>query len=490
MTSKTIQITRWDRGISDDYLNLSDGYLDYCENVKLGKRSAKQISNITTEIPIDTDDVQVLLNKLIRIGGSTYAYGKTTATNYVKVFKISTDGIESLGGSGTYGGQDNPLFAYYNGYIYYHSGIATLGRVVVSTDANDSSWGSFSSSYGLLQGGLGWGSYVYCYSDSTNYIYRIDLSAGTVSPMIYIPIDQTIVELVDYGNLIAIICSSIYEKSKMYLWDGANTETFYDVIDIGNGKVAGADLLDGAITVVLGDKTYRGLKILRYNGTQFQTLVTYQGREQLSGYRHIIPASRVKVYGSYLYFMAYASRPNSSEEYEYSIIKYGREDIYNYNALSICKTLEVGEESSSIDYNDFVIINDEVVSTEDDLKIYATIYTGSNETTSIYSTIPETFESQPVVIETGYYDFGYGGRKNLKTIGISFDKLTTGQSVLLKYKIDGDTSWTSFTSFTSGSYSKLTPNIPFNLIKFRVEGLGGVNINGLIAKAEYSAVEL
>src|SRR6185295_16978423 len=90
------------------------------------------------------------------------------------------------------------------------------------------------------------------------------------------------------------------------------------------------------------------------------------------------------------------------------------------------------------------------------------------------------------ILETQIVDFGdIDPDKTLLTFKISFVKLTSGQSVVLKYKVDDQTSWTTVGSYsTVGGVSKTFLNIEStgdnfssgHEFRFRIESLGGCQI--------------
>jgi hypothetical protein len=76
--------------------------------------------------------------------------------------------------------------------------------------------------------------------------------------------------------------------------------------------------------------------------------------------------------------------------------------------------------------------------------------------------------------------------KALHGASVTFEALTSGQSVTLKYRKDGATAWT--TAKTESTIGKLSLTAPlrgnFREIQFRIESTGGAKPNGLKMKYE------
>jgi hypothetical protein len=101
------------------------------------------------------------------------------------------------------------------------------------------------------------------------------------------------------------------------------------------------------------------------------------------------------------------------------------------------------------------------------------------------------------VYETQILNFGDSEvDKTLVKARVSFRKLTTGESVTLKYRVDGATAWTTIGSFsTVGGLSKTFTLIESSAVafasgkeyEFRVESTGGAEITGLELQARVNS---
>ena len=496
MAIKTIQINKF-LTIGENKRNLPNGVLHYLENVEVGTdNSVKQVLNVTT-----TDNDQCIL-KLIQYNNIVYGLGFDNTTNKdVTLYKYDTNAYVALTNGTVAGGTlrlYSPFLAVKDGYIYFDPGQNYIARYEIATNTMSATWHAHN---GGMLGGTLWQNKLWCWGDSDNYIYHID--GSDLVQGILIPTDQTIKDIIPYGDYLAILCTASQTSndgvSRMYLWDGSDT-IFIDIVDIGYGEVSGGDVLDGIIYAGISFKNKKGFRLKAYTGGIFQTVYTYYGKKnEVSDYIYSFIASQLKAYTGYLYFMVVGARPGSSfaDVYEATIFRYGRKNADEPYGLSVYKSLEVepavGNTVGSVG-NDFVIDeNDTYALSLNQNSIYAVVYEASYKTRQVKSTA-STFTAQPGVIETSIFT---GGDSHIqkKLIGVSTQcvPITSGQSITLKYKADAETTWTTFATInTVGSISQETLNVEatganlpqFKEIAFRAELLGGAELTGILIKYE------
>ena len=97
------------------------------------------------------------------------------------------------------------------------------------------------------------------------------------------------------------------------------------------------------------------------------------------------------------------------------------------------------------------------------------------------------------LVETQTFNFGETEmEKRLDKVKVSFRKMAAGESVVLKYKVDGATSWTTIGTFdTDDAISKTflreeTAGVDFKSgkeFKFQINSVGGTEITGFSALA-------
>jgi hypothetical protein len=456
--------------------DLPNGYFSYLENVELKTKSAKQVANNVVTIN------NYNLRSVIEVGGTVFGLGWEQSNGKIVVYYDLTGTPAYSQASTLYSsnGKAYPFFISDGTYIYYDNG-NSIGKYTISSHAQNGDW--ITGVTGGLAGGIFWNKYLYGFQPQD--VYVVDTTNATATKMVTVPPDQTIVQLVPYGQLLAIICTSSTNECYMFLWDGVNVTAtpWTDIVKIGYGTLFGAELIDGVITAFVNFKNARGFRIKKYDGAKFITTNTYYGRKNLAGNKYVSGNSQIKHASGYLYFIALATTPNSANNYDNVIMRYGRDDDTQGYQLSVWKTLEISTNNSN-QSNDLVIVesNSSIIPA-----VYASVLTDTNVTTSSHNVRTEVFTSQPAVIETGIFTGGDSSiEKQLKELSIKCDPLTSGQSATLKYKINAETSWTTiYVMNTVGdiSYEPVNESNGDNLktfkeIQFRIELLGGCKLVG------------
>jgi len=489
----------WSGIINNERSTLASGFY-YGENINIKGKHIKQVVNNQDENACGYD-VDNYITKVIQVGSTMYALGQdgnNDTTIWIKANNLTglwETAINTTIRNTTYRGGDS-LLACINNVLFLDGGTDYIAKYTIDTDTINATWASLS---GGLKGGEVWQGRIYGW-DTNNYIYAIDPVADTLTQKILIPAEQTPVQIVPYGNLLMIICTSTVTNSKAYLWDGVNTSTFIDILDLGKGTVSGGNILDGIIYAVIGSGNKRNFKIKAYNGGIFQTAFTYSARPDRNGtYAYIQPASRVKVFSGYIYFIITGTKPDGTyaNYYEYSIARFGRDESINPMTFSIYKTLDFSSARAidgQTDNNDFTILENIVGTEEQDEKsIVAFINSDTKKTTGFIGSVND-FTKEAGIVETFKYN-GRDGSQEKKLMGVSayyFALSTTGQ-VVMKYKKDEETTWTTiFTDTTDDSLSHQSVNIEetwavlpiFKEIQLRFEMIGGAELTGWKMKYE------
>ena len=506
MAIKEIKISRFDGGMIGEDRDFGDGYFKYLENVLVGDKinSIKQTPNTTNTV----NDRHIVAMQ--EVGGTIYGLGwENGGTQDVTVYSGSFNTAFSALTSGTVASTNlrtnSPLFEYYNGVLYFDAGSYVASYTIATNTMN----ATYSAISGGLKGGAVWQGNIYGWGNTnTKTVYVTNTSTAVTTAMISVPSDQTIVDLIPYGNYLAIICTSTSTTSRMYLWDGVTTTTFADIVDIGYGTVAGADILDGQIYALIAFPNLKGFRLKIYTGSVFKTLLNYDARANSANTLiYCEPASRLKAFTGYLYFLIVGSRPYSTYAsiYEMSLFRYGKKDSSKQNTLSVIKSIEctdnltVGSTLGSV-RNDFIVTekySTTVSSSFPKQQIVSTILTGASTMTEVKTAIDSNnavYTSQDGVVETGLYTGADASKeKYLKGISAYFSPLPSGGSVQLFYKKNEDTTWTHiFNETTANAISHEAVNIEstgtilpiFREIAFRAELGGGAELTGLKFKYE------
>lgn len=473
----------------------------YSENLEVGKgKSVKQVVNNQAE-NVGNYSVDNYITKLIQVGTNIYGLGQDNNTNHDTTIWTKTNQLNANWAivtngtiaSTTFRGGDS-LFTYLNGSFYFDGGNDYISKYTGTTMT--ATWKPLT---GGMKGGTIWQGNIYGWNGQN--VYCIDPVAGTVTDMIAIPTDQTIVDLVASGNLMHIICTSTVTVSRMYIWDGVSTTVFTDIVDIGMGTVSGGAVLEGQTVVAISTPNKRTLKLKIYNANGiFGNLFTYTARTNRAGtYNYILPASKLKTFSGFIYFIVTGTQPDGTYAglYEYAIARFGREEPINPLTFSIYKTLDFSSArviDGAVTNNDFTIIESIVGGSDTvDRAIHAVINSDTNKTT-FFSSSSNTYTAQPGVLETfkftGADKNGIGDSSITKLLlGIStqYTALPTAGQVICKYKKDEELTWTTiFTDTTDNAISHEAINIEssgvalvaFKELQLRFELTGGAELTG------------
>ena len=346
---KEIKLNRWDLGMSDEERDLPNGYFRYLENVNCGEkiRGLKQVADTTSSA--STRGILAVLD----INGTIYGHGKDT-NGKVCIWKydgtwnsytpaVTADYCWDLSSGDT---PFYPFFVYSTGYIYFQNG-NNVGRYTISDNTVVGNWVAAGT---YLMGGVAWQGDFY---GRTQYDVWKVTTAPAVTDMLTFSADQKIVALIPYGNLMAIITTAQITECKMYLWDGVTTTTYYDIFPIGIGDVLGAGLVNGTIKVVMAGKTKKDFRIMSYNGSQFNTEYTYNGRANTSGTVNTSLISQAKVYRDYLTFLGQTSTPNTTDTKSIALFRYGAKQLGLPNSMSIYNNFSFQPTTANNKTNDF-----------------------------------------------------------------------------------------------------------------------------------------
>jgi hypothetical protein len=496
----------WSGVVNNPRSTLASGFY-YGENVNIKGKHIKQVVNNQDENACGYD-VDNYVTKIVQVGSTLYALGQDNNVDNDTTIWVKAKNLTDVWGTmtnttirgTTYRGGDS-LLACINNVLFIDGGTDYIGKYTIDTDTMDADWASLS---GGLKGGEVWQGRIYGW-DTSNYIYAIDPVADTLTQKILIPAEQTPVQIVPYGNLLMIICTSTVTNSKAYLWDGISTTAFIDILDLGKGTVSGGDILDGIVYAVIGSPNKRNLKIKAYNGGIFQTVFSYSARPDREGtYAYIQPASRVKAFSGYVYFIITGTKPDGTyaNYYEYAIARFGRDEPINPMTFSIYKTLDFSSArvlDGQTDNNDFTILENIVGTEEQDEKSIVAFINSDTKKTTEFIGSNNDFTEEAGVVETFKIN-GADGSQEKKLMGVAgyYTALSETGQVVMKYKIDGGTGWVEiFTDTTDGALSYQAVNLvgtwgalpTFKEIQLRFEMLGGVTLTGWKMKYEELTVK-
>jgi len=503
MAIKTIGQTNFWTGMTNDIRNTLSTVVYYSENIETGKgKTLKQVVNNQAENVCNYNS-SAYITKTIQVGTDIYGLGMFSGTADETTLWKKTNSLSSNWAVATDGSiaatafrAGDVLLSSVDNYIYIDGGSAYVAKYDIANTTMTAEWKYAAT--GNLKGGTIWQGNIYGWNGQD--IYQIDPVAETVTNMKAVSSEQTIVDLVPYGNLLMAVCTSTITNSKAYLWNGVSTTAWVDILDLGFGTVSGGANLDGIIYIVIGSDNKRNIKIKAYNGGVFQTQFTYTAKPNRAGtYEYIMLASKVKVYSGFIYFIITGTKPDGTyaNYYEYAIARYGREEPVNPMTFSIYKTLDFtstrGLDGQTTN-NDFVIIENIVGASDTQEKsILAFINSNSSATTEFLSST-NTYDAQAGIIETVKYNGGDSSVvKQLKSVSGFFSALGSSGQVVMDYKKDEELTWTTIFTNASGSalsYEAVSVestglNLPqFKEMQFRFKLTGEAELTGWKAKFE------
>jgi hypothetical protein len=233
-----------------------------------------------------------------------------------------------------------------------------------------------------------------------------------------------------------------------------------------------------------------------YNGI-FTPEYVYNARyNRAKTYNYVIPSSVVKSYDSFIYFIVNGTRSDSAFAtiYECMVFRYGRMSSEDNYGLSIFTTLDStpsGEGELTLGGDNDLIIYTGSTTQKQQHYLAATLPTLSGSYNSNYYESNLTFSttaSEAGVIETTKH-IGEDSSTEKKLVGITlyYDPLPTDGQVIVKYKKDEESTWTTiFTDGTNSAISHSACNIEstgaelpiYKEIQFRFELTGGAQITG------------
>ncbi len=324
------------------------------------------------------------------------------------------------------------------------------------------------------------------YLPYNNKLVRVS-SGGTVTDAVLtLPTNLKITSICNYGNYLAIACSPIqdygYGASKVFLWNLTSSDV-QEVIDWGEGDLRILENIEGSLVGVtdryLGSALglTRGSMVLKmYSGGTPVVIKEIFG----SGTNPVvIPTSKV-VLKNRVFFTARVYLALNGD-YNEGIWSFGRKNV---NSPYVVTLDFVDENADSDGIQSFGSAADIFyVSHSGDGSIDRTSGNGGDYQSFLFTSI---YESQ-------IFDFGdVFSDKRLESFKLSVSKLLTGQSVVVKYKVDGATSWTTIGTYdTDGGVSRTFLREELGAVdfksgkefQFRLESTGGAEITGWKAKA-------
>lgn len=491
--AKTVEITVDDfsGGIADDVRKSTASeftitkHFDIFSNPK--RLTPYRSLEADTETSVSSTDLkQYFVRDFLYTTGSAklYGLGQTGAGLTKIVYKAdATTGTWTLPASSEGNGAvKNGCLVEYKDYIWGFQGTTQVFKwgLLSGTPAITNTAGTVGTITSVAQGVIAKDDQLYL--PYNNKIVRVS-AGGTVSDAVLtIPTQFKITSICNFGNYLAIAAAPISNyagSSKVFLWN-LTSDDVQEVIDWGEGEIRVLETIEGILVGVtdryLNNATGAGtgsMIVQVYSGGVPQTIKEIYTKA-LTG--KAMPISKT-VKNNRLFWSAKIMTNASGTEYDEGIWSFGRKNV-NYPYTLTLDVIDENVNTSGIQSfgaaaNYFFVAhsNDGSVDKTNDSAIY---------------TFSSVYQSQIINFGDTTSD------KRLESVKVHFRKLASGESITLKYRVDGATAWTTVgTTSTAGDLSHTFLNIESTgdafssgrEYEFRIESTGGAEITGWMAKA-------
>lgn len=332
----------------------------------------------------------------------------------------------------------NGCFVEYKDYLWGFQGTNQVWKwgLLSGTPSITNTAGTVGTITSVAQGVIGKDDNLYL--PYNNKLARVT-SGGTVNDAVLtLPTDLKITSLARFGNYLAIGCAPISTyngKSVVYLWNYSSTDV-QESVDWGEGELRVLENIEGMLVGItdryLNNSTGagRGSMIVQVYSGGTPQVIKEVFTQALVG--KTMPISKA-VKNNRVFWSAKIMTNSAGTEYNEGIWSFGRKNInYPYTL-----TLDIIDENV----------------TTAGIQAFGTaanyFFIASNSDGSITKTDDTATYSFTSIYESQIFDFGdLNSDKRLEKVEISCRKLTSGESITVKYKVDGATSWT-----TIGTYS-------------------------------------
>ncbi len=319
------------------------------------------------------------------------------------------------------------------------------------------------------------------YLPYNNVITRVIANGTWSDSVLTLPTNLKITSICNFGNYLAIGCAPVVSfngVSKVFLWNLTSPDVT-EVIDWGEGDLRVLDVVEGQLVGVsdryLNNATGAGkgsMVVQVYSGGSPQ-VVKEIFTKALTG--KTIPTSKV-VKNNRLFWAAKIMTNSAGTEYNEGLWSFGRKNAAYLYAL----TLDIIDENINTS-------GIQAFGTAANYFFIAHSADGSVDKTNDVATFAFTS-----IYESQRYDAGdRDSDKTLLSCKVAFRALAANETVTLKYRLDGATSWTTIgTASTDGDISHTFLSIEATdtafasgrEYEFRIESTGGAEILGYKAK--------
>ena len=309
---------------------------------------------------------------------------------------------------------------------------------------------------------------------------------------IELPRKYLITSMCEYGDFLAIACApaSGVENSRIYLWDrDSSVTTLAASIDAGEGIIKILEEVDGNLIAISLSGANGGTKAIRFNDRViFRQLVGSEmvKFKEILGTTGTILRNRKQKIDNRLCFLMSITLNGAVHEGVWSV---GRSSPGSSYTLVHERTPNNDTALTSATLDGFIALGDYLFQAYSSSSTFAV--TKTNDSSSYAAT---------AIYESKIFDAGFPqAYKDLIDVTVTHEYLPTAGQVVLRYRIDQETSWTTiFTNTTNNSISHSANNIEstgaalpkyYKEIQFRVESTGGAEISSISFREDVTGVK-
>lgn len=434
------------------------------------------------------------VTKLYGLGiksGKTQVYSKTTTPG---ASWLEAAGTSSTSSSSPDTANTHLLFVYYQKYIYGANDNGS-GQYYIWRYGDIEGTATFAYNYYDLTGGslvlptangLVHSKDDILYVPCGNKILSFNVSTPTVA--LTLPTKSTIVSICEYGNYLAIACNNVDGSSTVYLWDRDSTlTTLSEKMDWGTGSIKLIESIGGVLCGISSSS------IDANTGIDYHVYFKYWSGSQVIVFEDFTCDSLPQIgtdkqkFNNLFYFLGEMVIKGVVNRGLWKIYKKadGRMTI-SFDRLPRNDAVldgTTGELLGFYRWGDYVFIAYKVPSSG----AYTIWRTATNATYTATSVIETT-------INPNMSDGDRIAKKQLQAVVLASEPLTSGQQLVLKYRVDNTTAgggWTTiFTQTTTGTVvteaikAGSTEFTTGREYEFRIDSTGGAEPTELLYKYE------
>ena len=486
-----INIEDWSGGIADDVRLATPNafsiskHFDIFSNPK--RLTPYRSLEADTETSISSTDLkQYFVRDFVYASASAklYGLGQTGAglTKIVQKADATTGLWTTPASSEGNGAVQNGCLVEYKDYLWGFQGTTQVFRwgLLSGSPSITDSQGTVGTITSVAQGIIAKDDQLYI--PYNNKLARVSSNSTVTDAVLTLPTNLKITSICNLGNYLAIGCAPISTfngQSKVFLWN-LTSEDVQETIDWGEGELRVLENIEGTLVGVtdryLNNATGagRGSMIVQIFPGGAPQVIKEVFTLALSG--KTIPISKA-VKNNRLFWAAKIMTNTAGTTYNEGIWSFGRKN-YKYD---YALTLDIIDENIDTD-------GIQAFGTAANYFFIAHSLDGSVDKTNDAATY--SFTS---IYESQVFNFGdVTSDKRLDSVKVSYRSQAAGETVTLKYRVDGATSWTTIGSdAVDASLSRTFINIESTgaefssgkEFEFRLESTGGAEITGFRARA-------